>query len=300
MCVGNLTVGGTGKTPFAVALARASRDGGFAPMFLTRGHGGYEAGPLRVDPDRHDAASVGDEALLLAQVAPTVMARDRVAGARLLETAVVAGERPILIMDDGLQNPSLAQDLALALVDGETGVGNGFSLPAGPLRASLVAQRSRTDACVVVGPGARGLAVAESLGLPWFRVRLAAPETAWLDGSRVVAFAGIGRPEKFFTTLRAAGADLRRAVAMPDHVNPSEGTATRLLAAAEAENALLVTTQKDLVRLRGARRQRPALAILCERAKSVPVEMRPSHGEATTNMDVFRWALERIRKVERI
>ncbi|SFG75306.1 tetraacyldisaccharide 4'-kinase [Methylobacterium gossipiicola] len=246
ICVGNFTLGGAGKTPTALALATMLRDLGAAPAFLTRGYGGCLTGPVRVEPDRHGAAETGDEPLLLARHAPTVVARDRVAGAR----QCVALGADVIVMDDGLQNPALAKDLALAVVDAGAGLGNGRVFPAGPLRVSLARQWPHVHGIVLVGDGAPGEAVAEDAarrGLPVHRARLV-PGGDW-DGRRVLAFAGIGRPEKMFATLRAAGADVAGTWAFPDH-HPYRRTDLDALAAEAARlGADLVTTAKDHVRL---------------------------------------------------
>ncbi|MGP9821395.1 tetraacyldisaccharide 4'-kinase [Salinarimonas sp. NSM] len=250
ICVGNFTAGGAGKTPTALALAALLAQSGLAAAFLTRGHGGRARTPLLVDPARHDHRVVGDEALLLARARPTIVSRDRVAGAAM---AAETGA-DVIVMDDGLQNPTLAKDLAFAVVDGETGVGNGLCLPAGPLRAPLRAQWPRVDALVLMGRGAPGARLAEEArarGKPVFQARLA-PEPALadrLDGTRVLAFAGIGRPDKFFRTLEDCGASVVERVALPDHHVYRRGEAEALLAHARTRGLVPVTTEKDAARL---------------------------------------------------
>jgi tetraacyldisaccharide 4'-kinase len=246
ICVGNLVAGGAGKTPVAIALALRLRARGQRPHVLTRGYGGRAAGPLRVDPARHDAATVGDEALLLAEAAPTWCARDRVAGAR----AAAAAGAELLIMDDGFQNPSLHQDLALLVVDGAFGFGNRRLLPAGPLREPIAAGLARAAAVVQLGPDEAGL---ERL-LPLEVARLCAelrpgPQAPPLAGRRIVAFAGIGRPEKFFRSLAEAGAVLVAQHAFADHHRYRRRELQALLAEAAAKDAICVTTAKDRVRL---------------------------------------------------
>ncbi len=211
ICVGNLVVGGAGKTPVTMALADHLAERGVCAHVVTRGYGGALAGPVRVDPDRHDAAAVGDEALLLAEHAPTWAARDRAAGVR---AAVSAGARAILL-DDGLQNPAIAKDLSLIVVDAAYGFGNGRVIPAGPLRESLRCGLRRADAIVRLGceEGARAIACEA----PVVRATLAPIAGERFAGARLVAFAGIGRPEKFFATLRALSADLVETHAFPDH-----------------------------------------------------------------------------------
>ncbi|WP_372425945.1 tetraacyldisaccharide 4'-kinase [Salinarimonas chemoclinalis] len=250
ICVGNFTAGGAGKTPTAVALAALLVENGFSPAFLTRGHGGRARAPLLVDPARHDHRAVGDEALLLARARPTIVSPDRVVGAAM---AAEAGADAI-VMDDGLQNPALAKDLAFAVVDGETGVGNGLCLPAGPLRAPLAAQWPRVDALVLMGRGAAGARLAEEArarGKPVFQARLAPDPVVGerLDGARVLAFAGIGRPEKFFRTLEDCGASVVERVALPDHHVYRRGEAEALLDHARARGLVPITTEKDAARL---------------------------------------------------
>lgn len=250
ICVGNFTLGGAGKTPMALAVAEILAERGLRPAFLSRGYGGRLAGPVRVDADRHRAADIGDEPLLLARAAPTVVARDRPAGARLC----IALGADAVVMDDGLQNPSLVKDLALAVVDGETGIGNGRVFPAGPLRAPLAAQWRRLHALVIVGEGRAGAALGEEArrrGLPVLAARLAPdPVVAEkLRRRRVLAFAGIGRPEKFFRTLEALGAEVVRRRAFADHHPYPERELAALSAEAEAAGLDLVTTEKDLARI---------------------------------------------------
>jgi tetraacyldisaccharide 4'-kinase len=250
ICVGNFTVGGAGKTPAALTIAALLAAMGERPAFLTRGYGGVAPGPLRVDPERHGAAEIGDEPLLLARAAPTIVSRNRPAGARL---AVETGANA-LVMDDGLQNPSLVKNLSFAVVDAATGVGNGLPLPAGPLRAPLEAQWPRVDAVIVVGEGEAGEALAreaERRRKPVLRARIApdAHEAAGLHGRRVLAFAGIGRPQKFFETLGACGATVERRHAFPDHHPYTAAEVNGLVAEAAAEGLTPVTTEKDRVRL---------------------------------------------------
>ncbi|MFG1426505.1 tetraacyldisaccharide 4'-kinase [Roseixanthobacter glucoisosaccharinicivorans] len=249
ICIGNPTVGGAGKTPTALALLAQMKARGATPFALLRGHGGREAGPLLVDPARHDAAAVGDEALLLAQAAPTIVARDRVAGARL---AVARGASHI-VMDDGFQNPSLHKDAALLVVDGAAGLGNGHVLPAGPLRAPFPGQAARADGLLIIGAGAAGAAVAAraALQVNVLRGHLVADagDAAALAGRRILAFAGIGRPGKFFQTLRDLGLDVAECRAFPDHHPYTPAELSALHRDARAGGLSLVTTAKDAARL---------------------------------------------------
>ncbi|OAS22457.1 tetraacyldisaccharide 4'-kinase [Methylobacterium platani] len=253
VCIGNFTLGGAGKTPTALAVAALLRDLGRQPAFLSRGYGGRLAGPVRVDPARHGAGDVGDEPLLLARSGAAIVARDRAAGA----LACVEAGADVVVMDDGLQNPGLAKDLALAVIDGAVGLGNGRVFPAGPLRAPEAAQWPHVHAVLAIGDGAPGdrvLAAARARGVPALRGRLV-PDPAAADALRgrpVLAFAGIGRPDKFFATLRDLGADPRETRAFPDHHAFTAAEAGHLAAEAARRGLLLVTTEKDRVRLPAA------------------------------------------------
>ncbi|MGU3667760.1 tetraacyldisaccharide 4'-kinase [Methylobacterium sp. A49B] len=247
VCLGNFTLGGAGKTPAALAVAALLADLGRAPAFLSRGYGGRMVGPVQVDPERHTATEVGDEPLLLARRAPAVVSRDRPAGAALCRSLGADA----VVMDDGLQNPILAKDLSLAVVDGPAGLGNGLPFPAGPLRAPLARQWPHVSGLIVVGDGAAGDVLAreaERRGLPVYRARLVRDGDA-LAGRRCLAFAGIGRPEKFFATLAEAGAEVAGTRAFPDHHPYRERDLAALAAEARRLGADLVTTEKDAVRL---------------------------------------------------
>jgi len=247
VCIGNATVGGTGKTPVAIDLARRLRARGLAAHLLTRGYGARPPRePLRVNPAKHTFADVGDEPLLLARAAPTWVSPDRVAGAK---AAVKAGAQ-VLVMDDGLQNPRLAKDLALLVVDGGSGFGNGRVLPAGPLREALPRALGRARAVVLIGRDETGARARLPEGLPVLTARLRAAESArYLRGRRVLAFAGIGRPAKFFETVTDLGAELVASAAFPDHHGYAHAEVQALLRRAEAAGAWPVTTEKDAVRL---------------------------------------------------
>ena len=277
ICLGNLTVGGAGKTPAALAVVELLLGANGRPFFLSRGYGGRLAGPLRVDPAIHAAAAVGDEPLLLARLAPTIVARDRLAGAK---AAQLAGAGAI-VMDDGFQNPALIKDLAILVVDGRRGVGNGRVIPAGPLRAPLQSQIVRAQALVIVGPPAGAAAVAELArrhNVAIFHGRLE-PDRAVLAGlgtRKVLAFAGIADPEKFFATLAEAGIAIAERVRFADHHRYTAAEAQALVAGADAANLVLLTTEKDLVRLAG----NPRVAALAARARALPVRLVIEEAEA--------------------
>jgi tetraacyldisaccharide 4'-kinase len=249
ICVGNFTVGGAGKTPAAILLAEMAIALGRKPFFLSRGYGGGLAGPVLVDPARHAAADCGDEPLLLARIAPVIVSRDRVSGA----AEAVSRGADVLIMDDGMQNPSLRKDVVIAVVDGDAGVGNGMCLPAGPLRAPLADQMPHVDVVLVIG-GAVAVrdvaAAAASCGKPVLRAVLTpdARDVEDLRGEKLLAFAGIGRPAKFFQTLRSAGLDIVLARSFADHHPYSAADVGALASEAKGVGALLVTTAKDAVR----------------------------------------------------
>jgi tetraacyldisaccharide 4'-kinase len=248
ICIGNFTSGGGGKTPTAIAVAKLLAELGGRPAFLTRGYGGTTKGPEFVKKG-HGAEEVGDEPLLLAAVAPTIIAAERPAGAKAIEDSTAS----VIVMDDGFQNPSLAKDLSLVVVDAASGVGNGLVMPAGPLRAPLEAQMAQADALIVIGDGGRATPLVETFaaeGKPVFKARIAPrQDRRWLSVLPVIGFAGIARPEKFFATLRNNGARLIDQRSYPDHYRYSERQARSLLKEARDYNAMLVTTEKDWVRL---------------------------------------------------
>jgi len=245
LCCGNVTLGGAGKTTLALDLARRLRGQGIDAHILARGYGGRARGPLRVIAG-HEASEVGDEALLLAAAAPTWIGADRAATAR---AALEAGAAA-LVMDDGLQNPTLRKSLAFIVIDGGSGFGNACVFPAGPLREPVAAASARAGAAVLIGPDRTGARAALPAGLPVLTARLVpGSEAASLKGRRVLAFAGIGRPEKFFATLEEVGALVVARRPFPDHHPYREGEVSRLLTDAERLGAQAVTTAKDRVRL---------------------------------------------------
>ncbi len=275
LCVGNFTAGGTGKTPMAIALAQIVRDLGREPVFLSRGYGGRLRGPDIVDLERHTHIDTGDEPLLLARVAPAVVARDRRKGAELIERTF--GPNAVIIMDDGLQNPALKKDFSIAVVDAKRAFGNGRCIPAGPLRAPLAFQAGLVQAVAINGAPDGG--DARTIRSPMAKLFAGAiinthvaPERdiAWIKNKKLIAFAGIANPERFFALLEKHGAIIAERHAFADHHTFTDTDAARLIASADAHGAILVTTEKDFVRLSGGG---AAFRTLAERTRTVPVSL---------------------------
>jgi len=253
LCVGNYHVGGAGKTPTVLALAKLLRELGETPVVLSRGYGGKLHGPVRVDPARHAASDVGDEPLMMADALPVVVSRKRADGVPLARSQGAS----VILMDDGFQSPAIVKDTSLIVIDGTRGIGNGQVFPAGPLRAPLRPQLARTDALIVVGAGSAANAIAAEIaaqGKPVLSAHLKpdAAQVAELRGKRVLAFAGIGDPARFFNTLRASGIDVAAERAFADHHPYTQAEIESLLAEAKRDGLMLVTTEKDLARLRDA------------------------------------------------
>lgn len=243
ICIGNLTAGGGGKTPAAIAIGERLKQKNITAYFLSRGYGGALAGPVLVNPRIHTAHEVGDEPLLLANLLPTVVAKNRHSGALF---AMQRGAR-VIIMDDGFQNPSLVKALSIVVVDGGYGFGNGRLLPAGPLREPLASGFARAQAVMVVNP-------LKELSLPHDLPVLSAhadpsPEANILSGKNVLAFCGLANPQKFFRTLDGLGAHIVERVIFPDHYLYRERDIRKLAERAKRKQAVLTTTAKDAVRL---------------------------------------------------
>jgi tetraacyldisaccharide 4'-kinase len=249
LCVGNPTVGGAGKTPLAIALARQAGEMGLTPGFLTRGHGGSLGKPHLVDPHHDSAKSTGDEPLLLARHAPTAVTPNRAAGARLL----IGEGCDFLIMDDGFQSARIRFDYGLLVVDGRRGLGNGHIIPGGPVRAPLVNQLRHAHAVIRMGEGDgadRVVRLAARAGRPVYDAVAKPRPGSGVEGRDLLAFAGIGDPAKFFDTVADAGGRVVVARPFPDHHFYSDDNLAELLAQADAAGVDLVTTAKDAVRIR--------------------------------------------------
>ena len=280
ICAGNFTMGGAGKTPTALMLAGLLKAAGWKPAFLTRGYGGSERGPYLVVPGRDGADKVGDEALLLSRIAPTIVSRSRPDGARLIETLGA----DIIVMDDGFQNPSLEKDFNLVVIDGGAGLGSSRVFPMGPLRAPLAFQAALADAILVINAkGARLPVLGKDLErIPRFDGTIAPlPSPFEFRGQKVVAYCAIGRPSKFFATLEETGAIICKRRSFPDHHSFSEAEAKFLMDEARVQNARLVTTEKDLARLEG---KDGSLKVLREQSAPLPVHLEISPDRQTRLM----------------
>jgi tetraacyldisaccharide 4'-kinase len=300
ICVGNFTAGGTGKTPLSIYIARLLISQGEKPVFLTRGYGGKTAGPAWVNNATDAAHRFGDEPVLLAGTAPTLVARDRRAGIIAIERE--KRQATVVIMDDGLQNAALAKDLSIALVDGKRGIGNGEVIPSGPLRAPLEFQMGLVDAIIVRDPPDEGSA-GSVLGVlrqgfpgPVLTARVAASgDIGWIGRAALLAYAGIANPGRFFRLLERLGGKVAESVSFPDHHRFSSSDAAKLIETAKRQGAQLVTTEKDYARLTGE----AALTELAAQTRVLPIEMQIDERELTRLNSLIDTALKRSSRPNR-
>ena len=248
ICVGNISVGGTGKTPVTATLCRIMKEQGYRPCILMRGYKGREAGPVFADPSVHTTSDIGDEAVMLALANDVCVCADRIKGAGFI---AAQNKFDLIIMDDGMQNPWLHKDLKLAVFDGQSGLGNQRILPAGPLREPVSSGLATCDAAIVNGTDEAGVSDLFASDLQVFHGQLYPDQkiARTLNGRRLVGFAGIGRPHRFFKTVTDTGAELVRELSFADHHNYSEADLSRLYQEALNAGAELITTHKDWVRL---------------------------------------------------
>ncbi len=269
ICIGNFTAGGAGKTPIAIAVAKLLLEKHCTVCFLSRGYGGTTSVPVLVDPQIHTAELVGDEPLLLARIAPTIVSKNRADGLKLcIETGA-----DIIIMDDGLQNPSVKKDFSVAVVDSETGIGNGLCIPAGPLRAPIDKQLDHVQMVVFMGDGQQSILEQKlrQLSIPFFKAGLEAPShiLSSLRDKAFLAYCGIGRPDKFFNYIEKLGGYIAKRYTFSDHHAFTAREAKRLLEEAQSEHLVLITTEKDFVRLP---KDGSFLGVLVARSRVLPVE----------------------------
>jgi len=248
ICIGNLTAGGVGKTPLVAWIFDRLAQDGYRPVILSRGYGGSATAPLWVNPSEHEAALCGDEPLMLADGRDVLVSRDRSRGAKVIADR---GVHDVILMDDGMQNPYLAHDLRIGVFDGGSGVGNGWLMPAGPLRTTLAAGMAQLDLAVINGNDESGIGEAIPPDVPCFAARLHPEKSVIRDlgGAPLLAFAGIGRPQRFFASLDAAGGNIVKTLSFADHHPYSQHDLMQIQEDAQRHGAEMITTRKDWMRL---------------------------------------------------
>lgn len=292
ICIGNFTLGGTGKTPISIKLAELLTKSGWNPGFLSRGYLGKNKGPLLVNLEEHTSQDVGDEPLLLAKHGPTIIAKTRLDGAWLFEQR----KNDIIIMDDGFQNPTLRKTLSLIALDGTVGLGNGRIFPAGPLRAPLAFQLDRADAIIITGSPKinfkEQLREKYNYKKPILRGKVIPCETTdWLQEKPILAYAGIARPEKLFNSLEKSGGKVIRRIPFPDHYQFTAKDAAHLTKLAQKDGLQLVTTEKDLVRIN--EKEHHQLRALKRMSRTLPVEFSFKEEDEKILLDLIQTAIPR-------
>lgn len=290
ICIGNFTLGGTGKTPLAIHFSHILQNLGWEPSFLSRGYKGKFSGPLLVNHDEHNAQDVGDEPMLLSQHAPTIISKNRVEGVWLIE------QRPtnFIIMDDGLQNPTVRKNISFIAIDSTTALGNRRIFPAGPLRAPLDFQLAKSDAIIITGSNSAGkekitefLRDTQNYKKPILRGKLtSSDDTSWLKEKPILAFAGIGRPEKLFHSLEQAGGKVIRRIPFPDHHNFTVKDANHLTKLALADDLQLVTTEKDHIRINENKNHQ--LRALKRMSRPFPIQFTFENDDEATLIDIIK------------
>ncbi len=280
LCVGNIVSGGSGKTPAVRALRELLRANNLSktPFILSRGYGGTLPGPVLVDHDTHRFSEVGDEPLLLAKEGQVIISRNRPEGAKIAERFGA----DLILMDDGFQNPSLKKNVSFLVIDGSSGLGNGKLLPAGPLREPLNEALERTDAAILIGEDERGIKNKIPAHIPVFGASIK-PHLTPDPHKNYIGFAGLGRPEKFKKTLEDCGLKLTAFYAFADHHPYTDGDMQKLLQEANLKKAVLITTEKDWVRISEIRRSQ---------IQTLPIALEWSAPERLT--DFLSNALENI------
>ena len=247
ICIGNLTVGGTGKTPFAIYTYKLLKKLGYKPVFLTRGYGGLLEGPLKVE-NTHISQDVGDEALLLNQIGPTIVSKDRSHGAKLIEK--LKDNFNVIIMDDGLQNYQLVQDIKFLLVDKNLGFGNEFCIPSGPLREPIGQALIRVDAIILTGNNNKDTDINNVYNKPIFASKVKTMKPIKIKNEKVLAFCGLANPNKFYETLKDNGLNVKSTKSFPDHYEYKNEDIDKLISEANKQNLKLITTEKDYVKIK--------------------------------------------------
>ena len=295
LCVGNFTLGGTGKTPISIKLMELLTKEGWTPSFLSRGYGGSQKGPLLVDQNDHSASEVGDEPLLLAEHGPTVIAKTRREGAWLLEQR----KTDLIIMDDGFQNPTLAKTLSILSLDSAVGLGNERIFPAGPLRAPLNFQLAAADAIIITGSSKNQLKetlkTKHNFNKPIFSGEVK-PNTDidWVREKPILAYAGIARPEKLFKSLEQVGGQVIRRTPFPDHYQFKAKDAEQLIKLAIKDDLQLITTEKDMVRINAANHHQ--LRALKRMSQAFPVSFEFHHEDEKNLLQLLKKQLQQAQE----